>query len=161
MDIVTNASPLILLDKINRLRLFNSLYDTVYIPSAVLQEINQIGKPTIDLSSLYFQPLNVANQLAVLGLLGRLHNGEVEVMIGAIEQNIQTVVLDDNAARNKAKQLGLEVTGTLGILLEAYKKGLIDDLKQEIVNLKSAGMFLSDEIIKKIMYSQGLCFEGN
>jgi predicted nucleic acid-binding protein len=55
-------------------------------------------------------------------------------MIGAIERNIQTVVLDDNAARNKAKQLGLDVTGTLGILQGAYKKGLVDDLEQEIYN---------------------------
>jgi len=153
MDIVINASPLILLSKIGRLQLLNKLYRTVYIPFAVLQEISDIGKPIVDLSQLTYQQLNVTNELAMLGLLGRLHNGEVEVMIGAIEHNIKTVILDDNVARNKARQLGLDVTGTLGILLEAYKKDLLDDLEKEIASLKRVGMFLSDDICKKIMSS--------
>jgi predicted nucleic acid-binding protein len=39
MDIVVNASPIILLHKINRLHLLNALFDAVYIPMAVLDEI--------------------------------------------------------------------------------------------------------------------------
>jgi len=153
MDIVTNASPLILLSKIGRLQLLNNLFETVYVPSAVLQEIDEVGKPKVRLNQLNFQQLEVVNKLAILGLIGRLHMGEVEVVVGAIEQNIQTVVLDDNAARNKARQLGLDVIGTLGILSGAYKKDLIDDLEQEIINLKRAGMFLSDVIVRKILSS--------
>ena len=157
MDIVVNASPLILLGKIGRLHLLNDLFDTVYIPLAVLQEIQMAEKTEVELnlSSIMFQHLKVTNKVAVLGLLGRLHIGEVEVMVGAIESGIQQVALDDNAARNKAKQLGLDVTGTLGILLRAHANGLIVDLGQEILNLKRAGMYLSDDIVKKIMASHG------
>ena len=122
MDIVINASPLILLSKIGRLQLLNHLFEAVYVPSAVLQEINEVGKSKVNFNQINFYPLEIVNRLAVLGLLGRLHLGEVEVMIGAIERNIQTVVLDDNAARNKAKQLGLDITGTLGILQGLYPR---------------------------------------
>ena len=118
---------------------------------AVLQEVQAVEKSELILNQISFNRLEVSNKVAVLGLLGRLHIGEVEVIIGAIENEIQTVLLDDNAARNKAKQLGLNVTGTLGILLRASKNGLVTDLEQEVNNLKSTGMYLSPEIIGKIL----------
>jgi len=155
MDIVINASPLILLSKIGRLQLLNNLFESVYVPSAVIQEINEVGKSKVNLNQLDFHQLEIANRLAVLGLLGRLHLGEVEVMVGAIEGHIQTVILDDNAARNKAKQLGLNVTGTLGILQGAFKKGLVDDLEQEIMSLRNAGMYLSDALVGMLVSSHG------
>ena len=151
MDIVINASPLILLGKIGRLHLLNELFSEVYIPSAVIQEIHADGKEILDLSLVKHNCVDVSNRVAVRGLLGRLHIGEAEVMIGAIEQGIPNVVLDDGAARNKAKQLGLTVTGTLGVLLRAYKNGLIDDISSEIAGLKNAGMYISDEIVAKII----------
>ena len=153
MDIVINASPLILLSKINRLLLMNELFTAVYIPNAVLAEIQAIdnAEAGVDLSEISFIPLSVSNKIAVEGLLGRLHIGEVEVIIGAVEKGIGTVVLDERAARNKAKQLGLDVTGTLGILLKAKKRGLISEINIEISNLKNAGMYLSDEVVSRIL----------
>ena len=153
MDAVINASPLILLSKINRLYLLNKLFDKVYIPAAVVNEIQAVGKEQVNLSDISFDILQVTNQVAVRGLLGRLHLGEIEVMIGAIEKNIRVVVLDENLARNKAKQLDLEPTGTLGILLKAKKQGLITDIEAEIINLKNAGMHISDNLIEKILKS--------
>ena len=153
MDVVINASPLVLLSKIDLLYLLNKLFDAVYIPHAVLKEIQDIDKveTKVNLSEISFIPLEISNKIAVRGLLGRLHIGEVEVMIGAIEKGIVTVVMDERTARNKAKQLGLEITGTLGILLKARKRGLIEDMGQEITKLKNAGMYLSDNIVKQIL----------
>ncbi|MCL1917554.1 MAG: DUF3368 domain-containing protein [Peptococcaceae bacterium] len=133
--------------------MLNKLFDKIYIPCAVLQEITEIDKPEmkIDLSGLSFIPLDIANKMMVGGLLGRLHIGEAEVMIGAIEKGIGLVVLDENLARNKAKQFGLEVTGTLGILLKARKHGLIEEISEEISKLENAGMYLSEELIKQVL----------
>jgi predicted nucleic acid-binding protein len=50
VNIVINASPLILLSKIGRLTLLSGLFETVCIPSAVLQEIRAIDKAEINLS---------------------------------------------------------------------------------------------------------------
>lgn len=153
MDIVINASPLILLNKVNRLSLLNKLFTAVYIPNAVLREVGITSElePNVDFSEISFRPLCVTNEVAVQGLLGRLHIGEVEVIVGAIEKGISTVVLDENAARNKAKHLGLYVTGTLGILMKAKKCGLIDDISAEITNLKNANMYVSDEVVKRLI----------
>jgi len=72
-------------------------------------------------------------------------------MIGAIEKNVKTVVLDESTARNKAKQLSLEVTGTIGVLMKAKKLGFIIDIEAEIQNLKNAGMRISDNLIAQII----------
>jgi len=153
MDAVINASPLIFLGKLERLQLLNQLFETVYIPVAVLDEVstktNTIKQ--LGINNLIFEKLIVTNRIAVTGLLGRLHIGEVETIVGAVEHNIKAVVLDDNAARNKAKQFGLNVTGTLGVLLKARKMGLIENLEQDILKLINAGIHVSDEIIKRIL----------
>ena len=87
----------------------------------------------------------------MLGMLGRLHLGEVEVMVGAVENGVQDVILDDNAARNKAKQLGLVATGTLDVLRRARNVGLISNLGQEIIKLRANGMYLTDKLVEKAL----------
>jgi predicted nucleic acid-binding protein len=152
-DVVVNASPLILLHKIDRIELLNNLFEKVYVPIAVQNEVNyaeDTGDNNI-LQNLDFISITVNNQLAIKSMLGRLHIGEVEVIVGAIENSIQLVVLDDNHARNKAKQLGLDVTGNLGLLLRAYKKGIISNLEAEILKLRNAGMYIADDIIRSIL----------
>jgi len=151
MDAVINASPLILLSKIDRLYLLNKIFDKIYIPNAVLKEIQAVDKEQVKLTDISFEVLIVDNRIAVNGLVGRLHLGEIEVMIGAIEKNVKTVVLDESTARNKAKQLNLEVTGTIGVLMKAKKLGFISDIKIEIQNLKNIGMRISDNLIAQIM----------
>ena len=153
MDTVINASPLIFLGKLERLHLLNQLFDTVYVPAAVIDEINKEANATeqLGLKNLIYEELVITNRIAVKGLLGRLHLGEVEAIVGAVEHNIPAVILDDNAARNKAKQFGLIVTGTLGVLLKASKKGLIESLEQDIFRLLEVGLYVSDEIIKRIL----------
>ena len=153
MKVVMNASPLILLHKINRLDFLNKLFDNIIIPEAVIQEIIAIDSPEEPaiLSNITHECIKVTNRAAIKSLLGRLHLGEVEVMIGALEKDVSTVVLDDFSARIKAKQLGLNVTGTLGIILRAKKQNLIADLTFEIEELKKAGMYISDDIIQQIL----------
>jgi len=146
MEIVINSSPLILLSGIGRLHLLNRMYSKVYIPHAVLDEVDGIN-----LSPVSFSPMQISNRELVLKMLGGLHLGEVEIIVGAVENGIQDVVLDDNAARNKARKLGLSVTGTLGILRMARNMGLISNLEEEVTKLRTNGMYLTDELVKRIL----------
>jgi len=146
MEIVINSSPLILLEGIGRLTILNHLFSKVNIPCAVLEEINGLNLNHISYSQIY-----ISNKQMAMGLLGGLHLGEVEVMVGAIENGVQSVVLDDNAARNKAKQLGLTVTGTLGVLRRARNIGVISDLGQDITKLRANGMYLTVELVRRVL----------
>jgi len=153
--ILCNASPLIFLSKIGRLHLLRDLFSVIFIPDGAwgeatrkhddatksLQALKNSGKLVV---------FSVQNKVAVAAMIGRLHLGEVEVIVGAGELGILDVILDDGYARNKAKQMGLAVTGTLGILIAGYKAGIIDDLDSEIDSLRGIGFRISASVIEQL-----------
>jgi predicted nucleic acid-binding protein len=153
--ILCNASPVIFLSKIERLHLLSDLFSEVLIPDGVWNEVNQ--RP--DDAAIIFNELRassnltvftVKNRTAVMAMIGRLHLGEVEVIVGAGELGIPNVILDDGYARSKAKQMGLNVTGTLGILIAGHKKCLIDDLSSDLDKLIDIGFRISNSIVQQI-----------
>jgi predicted nucleic acid-binding protein len=156
--IICNASPLIFLSKIGRLHLLSDLFSDVLVPNSAWDEATQ--KPdeaTKNLEELKSSGkiivFAVKNEVAVSALIGRLHIGEVEVIVSAGELGIQNVILDDGYARDKAKQMGLSVSGTLGVLIAGYKKGIVEDLFEEIDNLRKIGFRISESIIEQIRIS--------
>ena len=70
------------------------IFDTIYIPQAVSREIGAINSDEARkiLSSIPHTIIEITNKTAVLGLLGRLHIGEVEVIVGAIEKGVPNVM---------------------------------------------------------------------
>lgn len=64
------------------------------------------------------------SELAV-PLVTDLGPGETEVLMLGLELREAVVVLDDTLARRVAEILGLRLTGTLGLLLDAKRAGLI------------------------------------
>jgi len=83
-------------------------------------------------------------------MIGRLHLGEVEVIVGAEELGVHNVVLDDGYARSKARQIGLTVTGTLGILITGRDMGILSDLTLEIDRLLKLGYRIHPSTIEQI-----------
>lgn len=76
----------------------------------------------------------------------KLHDGEVEVMLLAQETRADTVVIDDNAARKTAEYLGLPLTGTLGILIKAKQRGLLDAVMPVVRQMEQNGIYYSESI---------------
>lgn len=85
----------------------------------------------------------------------KLHAGEVEVMILAQEQKADLVIIDDNAAKKTAKYLGLTVTGTLGVLLKAKQKGLIEKIKPLLFEMKRNGFYIDAKIELMVLEQAG------
>ena len=158
MNIVSNSSPLIFLSKIGRLDVLPQIFNKVYIPYAVYDETVLSHKNDAVASQIahfvtkgQIIQFNVQNELAVKALSGRLHYGEVQVIIGASEIGIKEVILDDLHARNKAKQFDLNIIGTLGILRIAFKKGIIKDIKSDITELMNVDFRISPTLLQKIL----------
>jgi len=78
--------------------------------------------------------------------------GESEAIALALEHNC-TVGLDDRIARSKARSLGLNIIGTLGILRKAYDNNLIskNQLIDSIRKLKDLGFRISDTVIRELI----------
>ena len=148
--VIVNSTPLIILSSINALDILKQLYGKIYIPYAVFKEVtvkqdsaaNQIKKH-ID-TWIHIEKISSNADKKIYK--SRLHDGEVEVMILAQEKNADLVIIDDNAAKKTAKYLGLPVTGTLGVLLKAKQKGIIDNLAIYIKNMKYHNFYISKEL---------------
>ena len=61
------------------------------------------------------------------------------------------VLLDDALARRTAKAAKLIVWGTLKVLLEAKAQGLTSTIEPPIDRLKDAGMWISDDVERRIL----------
>ena len=78
-----------------------------------------------------------------------LSKGESEVIALSNETGIRTII-DDLKARKVAERLGLNVTGTIGILLKAEEMGFIESAYNKAKELKDKGFHISDELLKDI-----------
>jgi predicted nucleic acid-binding protein len=158
-DWIVNASPLILLGKIERLHLLEELAPGFVIPEAVFREI--IAGPVVDPAKLWIK--NLAGTSAIVPdfsapleiLAWDLGAGETSVIaLGLVRKNT-ICVLDDLAARNCAEVFGIPVIGTLGILLKAKASGILPLLRPEIERLVESGSMLSTQIIKEVLSLAG------
>lgn len=85
----------------------------------------------------------------------KLHDGEVEVMILAQERNADLVILDDNAAKKTAKYLGLTVTGTLGVLVKAKHRGIIEEVRPLLSEMRQNGFYISKAVEDMVLEQAG------
>ncbi len=69
--------------------------------------------------------------------------GEAAVVQTAVDEGLKTVILDDLKARRIATALGLAVTGTLGILVQAKLTGHLSSVRGAIAALERRGMWIT------------------
>lgn len=134
-DVLCNAGPLIALGKLNRLEVLSELYGEVQIPRAVYDEvvISGLTKGASDAMtvSLFLRhrewpiidvpPALLASYKASV----ILDAGEKAVLALAQTMDFPLVLLDDEVARSEARRLGLQLRGTLGVLVKACQEKIL------------------------------------
>ncbi|ADC65074.1 conserved hypothetical protein [Ferroglobus placidus DSM 10642] len=130
MTAVSNAGPLIHLAKIGRIDLLKEIFGEIIVPKTVKVEVIDRGKEkgnpdaflieSTDWIKIVDDPKD-ANELAKkVGI----HHGEACAILLAKSLNVP-VLLDDSDARKFALGLGLEVVGSVGIIIKAVRLELI------------------------------------
>jgi len=84
-------------------------------------------------------------------LLSDLDRGEAEAIALTQELRANLVIIDERLARKHARRLGLKLTGTLGVLLEAKNRGYIGAIKPLIEQLVQGGIRLGEEVIAEAL----------
>lgn len=150
--VISNTTPLIALCHVGLLDVLKKIYGEIMIPQAVYQELSEkkesICKKQVDCSLNWIHVEKIENQMAKSMFKAQLHDGEVEVMILAIEKNADTVIIDDANAKKHAKYLKLPVTGTLGVLIKAKRQGYISELKPIIQEMRNNDIYISEDLMK-------------
>lgn len=132
---VADSACLIALDAIGRLDLISGVFEQVSVTPEVLAEVGRA------LPGVVATP--ASDRGVVAALKTQLDEGEASVIALAMEIGDVLVVLDDKKARRVARQLGLKVTGTIGLLVRAKRLGLVDAIEPLLSALERAGFRMS------------------
>ncbi len=158
MIAVVDTGPLVYLAQLNQLTLLRALYEP-YAPSGVLDEISAWPSKARRLVQAaaddWLTVVPVTNVSLRDHLLPQIDLGEAEVIALAIELGTLRVLLDDQDARRSARLYGLEPMGTLGLLLEAKRRGLLAAIRPEIDRLAQTNFYFSAALIAKILQAAG------
>lgn len=156
--IVVNTSPWIALSVCGQVPLLRKLYTNVYVPFSVKEELLAGGKQGIGVNELKECPwlkIEKVIDFEKVRLLYELEQGEAEVIVLAKEKKIKKVLIDEKVARLQARILGLDVIGTLGLLLKAKRKGLVSSIKPLIKKILDNDIWIKDEIVQGILRDAG------
>jgi predicted nucleic acid-binding protein len=154
---VINASPLILLGKINQLELAEKLATGLIVPQAVFDEIATGGQDpfiqtTLNWAQRYIKP-NIAVPVSILNW--DIGAGESQVLAHCLLISGSKAVLDDGEARAAAQSHRIRLLGTLGIILRAKQSGLIPAAKPVVERLLAHGSYLSESLVRDALGKVG------
>jgi len=127
-EVICNTSPIQYLHQLELLHILHALAGQVIVPPAVVDELAEgrvLGVNLPDLTALGWVTIRRPVSEPAVPLVTDLGAGETEVLMLALESREAIVVLDDALARRMAETCGLRLTGTLGLLLDAKRAGLI------------------------------------
>jgi len=136
MVVVADTSPINYLILIGQVELLNRLYTRILIPPAVLAELNHplAPEPVQQWAGDPPKWLEVLRPNTSL-TLAQLDLGESEAIALAVEMHAEALLVDELAGRQQAVRRGLRVAGTLSVLDEADKAGLVN-FDQAIAQLR-------------------------
>ena len=160
---VSNSGPLIHLTLAGLLDLVFELFDLIIIPPQVYDEIIVKGKEQ-NHSDAYILERAINNKKIKIEAVkksnktitsSKLHEAEIESVILSLQLHAEVILLDDEEARIFARRLGIRVSGTLGILIELFKRGFfgLDEALQYLKKINEV-MYLSSDVycyVEKIM----------
>lgn len=163
IKVVCNSSPIIGLSIIKKLDLLWDIFDEVYITEEVYREITidekikRIGAKELSeaIKNKNMKIYSVKNKLLVEQLYGRLHRGELEVMVAAKELKIKRVIIDDRSARHFAETMLLRSIGLMGVLLLAKECKKIESVKKYLDILIENGFRMSVKLYNQVLKSAG------
>jgi uncharacterized protein len=132
--VVSDSTCLIGLERVGELEILPALFDSVIIPPEVEREF--------DRSFEWLKVENLTSNLLAAALQMVVDAGEAEAIALASEKNC-LLISDDKQARAAAKRLGVNVIGTVGVLIRAKQNGIISEIKTILDNLESNDFFIS------------------
>jgi predicted nucleic acid-binding protein len=126
MIVIADTSPVNYLILIRQIHLLKALYSRTLIPPAVLSELKHPLAPQAVKEWAASPPpwIEIVEPRSTL-VLHQLDPGENEAIWLAMEVRADLILIDDQAGRQEALRRGLNVAGTLSVLDEADRVGLV------------------------------------
>ena len=150
---VADTGPLRYLVPMGEAKLLPALFEKVSIPESVAGELAHRGAPEIVRAWIASPPdwlRVVPDPAGFRAISDRLGDGERAAIVLAAQSNAAVLLVDDRAAVKAATELGLSCAGTLGILIMASSKGLVD-LSDAFRRLSATNFRVRPEILAALL----------
>jgi predicted nucleic acid-binding protein len=146
--IISDTSCLILLEKIGELSLLQTVFGKIVTTQFIADEFGEMLPSWITVQN----PTNKGRQVA---LETTLDKGEASAIALALETNNALLIIDESKGRKVAKQLGLAITGTLGVLAQAKINGHIQLLKPLLEKIQQTNFRISEQLVREVLREVG------
>lgn len=159
--LLVDASVFITLAEIGYTELLCDLDGTIVVPDAVCQEISDDPAASRLEAAGLEERLRTARPdsefveqaAAHLGISKTSGNpdGDVALLASALACDDAAVVTDDKPLRNACKALGIDVSGSIGVLVVSVEKGElpVEDAKDALYAMDEVGARLSTSLVKR------------
>lgn len=153
MIVVSDNSVRSCLSEIGELDLLRRLYGKITVTETIRREATHVGAPE-DLRGLFSTMPNwitvVPDTYPFLEETGALDSGEASAITLAWQHRDHCLlILDERRGRKVASALGLQITGTAGLLADAAAARLIE-FEDAFLRMAQTGFRLSAEIVEAL-----------
>jgi predicted nucleic acid-binding protein len=146
--VISDASCLIVLSRIDAISLLKSVFDSVTTTPQVAEEVG------LDLPS-WIQISKPNNTDLIDAMPSSVDIGEASAIALALELPNSTLIIDDLSARNYARRLGIDVTGTIGVLVKAKIEGHIASIRPFVEAIRTTNFRFSETVEKNAFILAG------
>lgn len=160
--IVCDAGPIIHLNEARCLTLLKPTGD-LFLPPRVYDEIHvalDLKDPWPEWLQVETLPPHEQKEARIWKESGDLHDGEAEALVLARRKNADWFLTDDSTTRLFVSLLGMEVHGSLGVILwnAAHRRLSREETEQALVGLEASSLWLSARIYREARQSLDTIF---
>lgn len=151
MIVIADTTPFNYLVQMNRVEMMRVLYGEIYIPQEVLLELTAAGTPAKVRHWATTLPtwIQVSRETQTYDPeLLELDAGESAAIALALRLGASLLLMDERTGRAVAARKGIPVSGTLGVLRDGAKRGLIS-FDEALAGLLALGFRASAAVIKE------------
>ena len=155
MIVVSDSTPLITLMKATKLEVLHGLFGEIVIPEAVFRELtsneNYPDEAELIRGCSFIRVVSVTDKktVSVLQRATGLDLGESEAIVYADDVGADLLLMDEIPGRRVATEMGLNIMGSVGVLVLAFKEGCLSkaDVESAFQKILAANRHISSKLI--------------
>jgi predicted nucleic acid-binding protein len=155
MIAVSNTTPLRYLIAIEHEHLLPQLFEKVFVPAAVFEELTETTTPDKVRRRILARPawleVRAVRETPAIAFPLTLHRGERESILLAEMIRADVLLIDEHPGRTIALSRNLPLSGTLGVLERADTVGLVSDFPQTLKQLRESGFYITDVLEQQLL----------
>jgi len=156
MIVIADSSALIALATCSALEVLAGLYEEVYVPRSVYNEVNQGDKPHAVILSQFLQNRVIdVDKKKMLITVGGLGEGEIEAMTLYLQLGADKLLIDDRRARQVAEANQINCIGALGLLLLAKHNNFVTEITPYVEKLRHSPLHYSEVLLTRVQQLAG------